>query len=269
MEKFPPAAQLDAERIRCHLGAQAGRFELCVVEQCESTNAVLLAEPAAADDRVRVLVCERQTHGRGRRGREWLSWGEASLTFSIRWQFRAGAPVPAGLSLVAGLALARTIEGLGAERIQLKWPNDVLFDGRKLAGILVELTQGRDRGAAAVIGVGINLRLPQGVAVPGDVPVADLARVLREVPDRNQLLALLLLEFQSLLETYAVGGFPALRGAWEQRNAHAGQAVRIGGEGVEIEGLCLGVDDDGALRVHTAHGVRRVLSGEVSLRPVA
>lgn len=257
---------LDTATIAAGLGPLAPDFALQVLQECPSTNAVLMDAPPADDGRVHVVVAERQTAGRGRRGRQWQSWPGGSLTFSALWRFAPGAPVPAGLSLVAGLAVVRCLEGLGVAGLQLKWPNDVLVNGHKLAGILVELQPGRGRTPAAVIGIGLNLRLPADAHIPDQPGVTDLAHHLGTLPSRSALLALLLRELHALLGTYAAAGFTALRGAWQQRNAFADLPVTISGEGTVMTGTCLGVDDDGALLVRTDHGTHRILSGEVSLR---
>lgn len=175
--------------------------------------------------------------------------------------------MPAGLSLVAGLALALTFEKLGVDGVQLKWPNDVLVNGHKLAGILVELLPGRGRTPAAVIGIGINMEIPQGVRIPGQAGVTDLTRELGTAPGREALLAAVLTDLHTLLQTYAAAGFGALRGAWQQRNAFAGLPVQISGEGSTVCGICIGTDEDGALLIRSDSGVVRILSGEVSLRP--
>ena len=249
------------------LGPLADRFALRWLETCESTNSELTAHPPSDDGRIHVLVAEHQRAGRGRRGRSWQSWPGASLTFSSLWRFPAGAPVPAGLSLVAGIALADALERLGVQGIQLKWPNDLLVHGRKLAGILVELVPGRGRTPAAVLGIGINLRLPPGVEIPDQPAVTDLHETLEgAVPARETVLAAVLEALCRLLDTYALVGFGALRGAWQQRNAFAELPVRISGEGAAVTGTCLGVDEDGALLVRTETGVERILSGDVSLR---
>ena len=251
------------------LGALAARFAIEWVDSCASTNSSLMAHPPADDGRVHVLVADRQSAGRGRRGRQWQSWAGGSLTFSLLWRFARGAPVPAGLSLVVGLAVARTIEQLGVLGVQLKWPNDVLVNGEKLAGILVELLPTRDRSLSAVIGIGINLQLPLDAHIEHHTGVTDLARVLEHAPpSRPALLARLLAELQTLLDTYALAGFPALKGAWEQRNAFAELPVRISGERDASDGICLGVDEDGALLLRTSDGVTRILAGDVSLRPL-
>jgi BirA family transcriptional regulator, biotin operon repressor / biotin---[acetyl-CoA-carboxylase] ligase len=257
---------LSADEILRRLGPLAGEFGLQVLAECTSTNSQLMDAPPADDGRVHVVVAERQTAGRGRRGRQWQSWSGGSLTFSSLWRFAPGAPVPAGLSLVAGLAVVRSLEKLGVQGLQLKWPNDVLVNGSKLAGILVELQPGRGRTPAAVVGIGINLRMPDDAHIPDQPAVTDLARQIDLVPAPEALLASVLTELHVLFDTYAAAGFAALRGAWQQRNAFADLPVRISGEGTDVIGICIGVDEDGALLVRTEHGVERILSGEVSLR---
>lgn len=255
------------------LGSLASAFEIRWVAECASTNSALLDAPPADDGRVHVLVADRQSAGRGRRGRPWLSWDDASLTFSALWRFPPGAPLPAGLSLVAGLALARALEHLGVPGVQLKWPNDVLVHGAKLAGILVELLPGRGRALTAVIGIGINLRLPADIDLPAAIPVTALDRVLEQppshpLPTRSAVLAAVLGELHPLLDIFAAAGFSPLRSAWQQRNAFADLPVCIHGENDTLTGLCAGVDVDGALLLRTADGVQRVLAGDVSLRPL-
>ena len=264
-----PSTRACATELASLLGARAHDFAIEWVACCDSTTALLVDVPPADDGRVHVLVTDRQTAGRGRRGRQWLSWEGASLTFSLLWRFAQGTPAPAGLSLAAGLALARALEQLGVEGVQLKWPNDVLVHGDKLAGILVELLPMRGRPPAAVIGIGLNLRLPADAVVPDQAGVADLAGALGgEPPSRPALLAAILGEFHRLFETYAAAGFPALRGAWEQRNAFADLPVAVRGESATLYGTCIGVDDDGALLLRGEDAIQRVLAGDVSLRPL-
>lgn len=241
------------------------RWEACVA----STNAALIDHLPADDGRVVVLGATEQTAGRGRRGRRWLAWAGGSLTFSVLWRFAPAAPAPAGLSLATGLALARALEKLGVGGIALKWPNDVLVQGRKIAGVLIELSTERDRRLAAVIGIGLNLRLPPDAGIPDQAGgVTDLASELGTTPTQEHVLAAVLAELHPLLTRYASAGFPPLRQAWQQLNAFAGLPVRVTSEGEEIVGRCVGVDDDGALLLDREHGVTRVLAGDVSLRQV-
>ena len=257
---------LDGAAVAAALGELASCFSLVFLPECDSTNSRLLTDAPPDDGRIHVLAADVQTAGRGRRGRVWQSWPGAGLTFSALWRFAPGSPVPAGLSLVAGLAVARALEDLGVEGVQLKWPNDVLIHGQKLAGILVELIPGRGRTPAAVVGIGINLCLPPDAAVEYPTGVTDMASSLAAPPGANLLLGLVLTQLYRLFDVYAAAGFGALRGAWQQRNAFADLPVRIVGEVDDLVGVCAGVDEDGALLLRTPGGVRRVLSGEVSLR---
>ena len=143
--------------------------------------------------------------------------------------------------------------------IQLKWPNDVLRDGRKLGGILIELQS----NTAAVIGIGLNLRLP--AAMPDDVRAG--AAALDLPPDPNTLLATVLAELLAVLDAFAAGGFAALREEWLARHAWTGRPVRVlAPHAVPIDGICAGVGDDGALLLETQTGTQRILSGDISLR---
>lgn len=253
-----PDIQLSVASIAAALGPLAARFDVDVLEECESTNSRLLARVDGAPSGS-VVVAERQTAGRGRMGRAWISDAAASLTFSLLWRLPHGAS-PSGLSLAVGVAVAEALQGLGVDDIALKWPNDVLRGGKKLGGILVELA-----GSAAVIGIGLNLRLP------ADLPpeVSGGATALDRELDRSALLAALLVALHDVLEQFGIGGFAALRDRWQALNAHAGAPVRVIAEfAVPVEGICMGVDVDGALLLETAVCVQRILSGDVSLRPV-
>jgi BirA family biotin operon repressor/biotin-[acetyl-CoA-carboxylase] ligase len=262
----PPEDRLDVTQLARELGPLAPFFATTILPCCDSSSSVLLEQAAAGAPRGAVVVCEQQTAGRGRRGRNWLAEPGGSLAFSLLWRFGEGASQPIGLSLAVGVAVARALEGWGL-RPRLKWPNDVLLDQRKLAGILIELASGKRGGVAAVIGIGVNLRLAP------DSPVrawgaADLAGVLNPLPGRNALLAALLRELLAVLETFGRHGFAGLRDAWLARHAHQDANVLLTPDvGQPIEGRARGVDHEGALLIDTAAGVQRVISGDVSLRP--
>lgn len=235
---------LDLEEIRAALGDVAPRVNVEILRECDSTNARLMAMPQAVSGTV--LCTERQTAGRGRRGRSWLH-SEESLAFSLLWRMPGN---PAGLSLAAGLALARVL----APSVQLKWPNDVLRDGHKLAGILIESpAPGR-----YVIGIGINV---------GDISnlPSDLHAAALPASDRSVCLGRVLAALVDVLDSFAQQGFAALREEWQHYDAFAGRAVRVIGV-EEQQGICRGVDSDGALLLETSVGMMRILSGDVSLR---
>jgi BirA family biotin operon repressor/biotin-[acetyl-CoA-carboxylase] ligase len=268
------AASLKLAQIAAALEAHGGwarRFDVEVLAECDSSNSQLLARAEAGAPAGTVIVAERQTAGRGRRGRGWQSAAGDSLTFSLLWRFPAGTPLD-GLSLAIGVALACALESLGVQseqNIRLKWPNDVLLQGRKLAGILIELVSGAHagEGTAVVIGIGLNLRLPQDLPDEIRRGAAALAETEAVLPAVHELLARLLIALGKQLEQFAVTGFAAVHAAWQQRHAFADCPVRLLDEvSPPRTGICRGVDAQGALLLETTAGLQHVVSGEVSLR---
>ena len=258
---------LDPILLQARLGLAAGRFDVDALAACDSTSSELMRRAEGGAPSGTVVVADRQAAGRGRRGRAWLSDPAGSLTFSLLWRFALRPDRLAGLSLAVGVALARALERLGADGVRLKWPNDVLLataDGyAKLAGILVEVTSDR-RGAAAVIGIGLNLQPPAG-DLPQ--PAAGLGQALAAPPERHAVLAAILGELAGVLDAFAVDGFAGQKSAWLERHAWQDRRVRLLGEGGAMQdGICRGVDDDGALLLDTGGSVERVFSGDVSLR---
>ena len=165
------------------------------------------------------------------------------------------------------MAAARALAAIGVARVQLKWPNDLLHAGRKLGGILIELHGGAQGCTGAVIGIGLNVRLPGNLRDAIEQPVTDIASIVDVAPRRNRLLAAMLVDLAQVLEQFAGHGFAPLRQEWMERHAHQGKAVTLfGGDGKTIVGTAAGVAEDGALLVETARGVERYLSGELSLR---
>jgi len=216
-----------------------------------------------------VLVADRQTAGRGSRGRTWVASPEASLTFSVLWGFSGGLERLSGLSLAVGVAVVRALERCGAAGVMLKWPNDILFGHAKLGGILVEL-HADDDDAKAVVGIGLNLRLPDsiGESSVAALPPAALEQIVAVLPERHVLLASLLAELARVFDGFAKDGFAGVREQWHACHAWQGRPVRLLRDGrIDKEGICAGADADGALLVRTADGLERCLSGDVSLRP--
>jgi len=259
-------APLSVPAIAAALGGAACRFDIDVLAECGSTNAELLVRAGHGAPSGTVLVAERQTAGRGRMGREWIAAPGDSLTFSLLWRFPAGTNL-SGLSLAVGVAVVRALQKVmrsgiqsdGAGDTALKWPNDILRDGGKLGGILIELQS----ATAAVIGIGLNLRLPD--AMPDEVRAT--AAALDLPVDPNALLATVLAELLAVLDAFAVAGFAALRDEWLARHAWTGRPVRVGSpHAAPLDGICAGVAEDGALLLETSGGTQRILSGDVSLR---
>jgi BirA family biotin operon repressor/biotin-[acetyl-CoA-carboxylase] ligase len=258
---------IDPALLEAMPGLPVGHFAIIALDACDSTSSEVMRRADQGAPAGTVVVADRQTAGRGRRGRTWLSAPAASLTFSLLWRFSGPPGRLSGLSLAVGVALAKGLESLGARGVRLKWPNDVLLaaaaDFAKLAGILVELATDR-LGTQAVIGIGVNLQAP---GEDLQQPATGLDQALMPLPDRHLVLAAILRELGLVLEAFAVDGFSGAKIDWQQRHAWQGLAVRlVADDGTALDGICEGVDDDGALLLATAAGVQRIFSGDVSLR---
>jgi len=267
----PSSLLIDPAHLQALLGEARGRFAVDAIAECDSTNTLLLDRAALGAPSGSVIVTDRQTAGRGSRGRQWLASPEASLTFSVLWSFPGGIERLAGLSLAVGVAVIHALEACGATGITLKWPNDVLYDDAKLGGILIEL-QSAGEAAQAVIGIGLNLSFPDSI-VEGQgfaLPPAALDEILIPLPEREALFAQLLIELAHVFDRFASGGFAVLRDEWQKRHAWQDKPVRLLRDGkVEKEGICRGADINGALLVQTEVGIERCLSGDLSLRAVS
>jgi BirA family biotin operon repressor/biotin-[acetyl-CoA-carboxylase] ligase len=245
----------------------ADQIKIEVVAETGSTNADLLARLDSLDGAT-LLIAERQNAGRGRAGRSWLSAPGASLTFSLAWKFNGPLHKLLGLPLAVGVALADSMIELGVP-VTLKWPNDVLKDGAKLAGVLIETRSCTAVNAAAatwaVIGIGINLLLPDALEAQIERPAA-CAPWLAQM-DRNQLMAALLTHLARALAQFDAASFAAFQPRWNLLHAHQGQEVVIIDHGQIVhEGICCGVDHLGRLLLESAGRRLEVVSGDVSLR---
>lgn len=248
----------------CRETAQQVAIE--VVAETGSTNADLLARVNQLAVPT-LLAAEIQTAGRGRAGRAWLSAPGASLTFSLAWKFKRPVQDLVGLPLAVGVVIAETLMLFHVD-VQLKWPNDVLKDGKKLAGILIETTSAKNMSHDeiwAVIGIGLNIAMPADLAAQIGRPVADAALLQ---PDRNALLAALLNGLSEALVVFEPQGFHAFMARWNLLHAYAGQSVVVLERGrILHEGVAAGVDHIGRLLLDTASGRIAVMAGDVSLRP--
>lgn len=275
----PPAsaASLSAARVGQLLAPHAALLTIRSVASTGSTNADLLAEAQAdpAAMQPTALVAAIQTAGRGRAGRVWHSAPDATLTFSLAWRFERTVQQLAGLPLAIGVALADALAALG-QPVALKWPNDILLDGAKLAGVLIETAGNKSTsrqpdgyGAGnltwAVIGIGLNLALPAALAAHLQRSVASAAAL--HAMEREQLLATLLDHLTAALFAFEQDGFAAFQERWNRQHAFAGQAVNILDNGIVLQqGVACGVDAGGRLLLETSSGTVAVMAGDVSLR---
>lgn len=260
----PPSPAVDIERLRLLMHRALPGWRADLVDVCSSTNDLLMVEPWQPGMPSQLLIASRQTAGRGRRGRPWASSDGASLTFSLRHAFALAPAALAGLSLALGCALAEALEREGGPVLQLKWPNDLWYDGGKLGGVLIELSSPRASSSLVVAGVGINLMAPEAVA-EFDYPVSSVARSGATL-DRESLMLALCCAADAAFQEFEAKGFAPFRARWNARNLHAEQDVSTHGGGEPLAGRCMGVDEDGALLILTPLGPRRVLAGDVSMR---
>jgi BirA family biotin operon repressor/biotin-[acetyl-CoA-carboxylase] ligase len=266
-----PASALSAARITAFAGHHAEQCQIEVVAETGSTNADLLARVAGGAQPVlsapTLLVAQTQTAGRGRAGRAWLTAPSAALTFSLAWPFAAPLQALVGLPLAVGVTIAETLADFGVE-VQLKWPNDVLQGGRKLAGVLIETATAPDQQIWAVIGIGVNLAMPEQLQEQIGRRTANLPASVAQ--DRELLLGALLSALAQNMRQFESLGLAAFVERWNRLHAFAGQQVLILDQGETLhEGRALGIDRIGRLLLQTDGGSSpiAIMAGDISLRP--
>ena len=241
------------------------RVAVEAVARTGSTNVDLMLRLASLS-RPLLRVADRQSAGRGRAGRPWRSDPAATLTFSLAWRFERPLQALLGLPLAVGVALVEALQVFGVPA-QLKWPNDVLRDGAKLAGILVETAAdvAQPQRTWAVVGIGLNLDVPPGLEDELERSIG-AARELR-VPPRETVLAVIASALAGALDEFERCGLGAFLPRWQACHAYAGQAVRIIDHGSVVhEGTATGIDAVGRLLIDTRQGPVAVMAGDVSLR---
>ena len=267
-----PTPVCTPERIRALCGPAAQEVVIETIDETGSTNADLLARLALKAPHCQqmaprhLLLAHNQTAGRGRAGRSWLASREGSLTFSLAWKFQRRVQDLVGLPLAIGVAIAEAMAHFQIE-VQLKWPNDVLRQGKKLAGVLIETsasTEPQQAAIWAVIGIGINIHVPDDLADRIGQPVAHMSA---GTVQRDLLMASLLDGLAQAMNLFEEQGFAAFAARWNALHAHAGQEVVMLDHGRVLHaGRAVGVDDIGRLLLDSAGGRIAVMAGDVSLR---
>ncbi|SDT11964.1 BirA family transcriptional regulator, biotin operon repressor / biotin-[acetyl-CoA-carboxylase] ligase [Halopseudomonas litoralis] len=232
----------------------------------DSTNAQLMSRLSMDNPRPLACIAEQQSAGKGRRGRDWVSPYGQNIYLSLALPFSGGAQRLEGLSLLVGLVLVETLEAGGFSGCALKWPNDVLLDGRKLAGILIEIAGDLTSDCVAVIGVGVNVLMNDADAAIDQAWTSLLLSRQGGTLNRNLLIAEFIRRLLSAVEAFRAEGFAPYVNAWERRDAWRGLPVCVRSGTTSIEGVELGVDARGALRLGTVDGEVLLNGGEVSLR---
>ena len=201
-------------------------------------------------------LAECQTAGRGRRGKPWGSPFGCQLILSMYWRLEQGMAAAMGLSLAVGVAVVQALESLGYPGVELKWPNDLYYQGRKLAGILVEMSGSAGASCHLVIGVGLNLAMPSREGERIDQAWSELRHIQPELVDRNLLAGRVLDHLQQAMLTFEQEGLASFVADWNRLDHFAGRPVRLLMGEQEIRGVARGIDDRGALRLETAEGIK-------------
>lgn len=244
--------------------APSCNWPIHISDSIDSTNAEALRAVDRGEAAPFLVLAERQTSGRGRRGRRWASPFAENIYYSLVLRIDGGMRQLEGLSLVVGLAVLQTLRGLGISGAGLKWPNDVLVGQKKIAGILLELVGDPADVCHVVLGVGINVNMQMTDEV--DQQWTSMRLESGKAFDRNHLVAELGQMLQFYLKRHQEGGFPAIQAEWEHNHLWQGRAVSLIAGVNRIDGEVLGIDSQGALRLKV-DGVEKVFSGgELSLR---
>ncbi|ASK20905.1 biotin--[acetyl-CoA-carboxylase] ligase [Halomonas sp. N3-2A] len=266
-----PLEPLDGAKIVERLPASARHLltRLFIEDQLPSSNEYVRERFAQGAGHGEVCFAELQTAGRGRRGRVWSTpWGQ-SLMLSLGWRFESGVNALEGLSLAVGVVVAQVLEQYGVSP-KLKWPNDILLAEKgselgKLAGILIEVTGDAAGPCEVVIGIGINLSLPDSLRAAIDQPVAALFDAKAGI-SRNQLAADMVSELLDMLAGFESEGFAPWRDEWNSRHAYAGLPIRIIQGERSSDAVAREVDESGNLWVTENDHSRRLSGGEISVR---
>jgi len=257
-----PLTLLDSVAIAEH--ASSCNWPILVLDSIDSTNAEALRAIERGQTAPFLVLAERQTSGRGRRGRKWVSPFAENIYCSLVLRIEGGMRQLEGLSLVVGLAVMQALRVSGVSGAGLKWPNDVLVGQKKIAGILLELVGDPADVCHVVLGVGINVNMQMTEEV--DQQWTSMRLESGQAFDRNRLVAQLGQMLQAYLSRHQVEGFSAIQAEWEQNHLWQGRAVSLIAGVNQIDGEVLGIDSQGALRLKVG-GVEKIFSGgELSLR---
>lgn len=236
-----------------------------VEREIDSTNATLKRRALSEDIHGVALFAETQSAGRGRLGRVWVSPPKSNIYLSLGWRTGLEPLELAGLSLAVGCTIGEGLERNFGLKMQLKWPNDLYLGGKKCGGVLIDLVQSSNQDWTVVVGVGLNVAMPNSGGNDIDQPWTDLGSHSAVPLTRNEVGGQLLGALVPLLSSWQVGAFSQWRESWSRRDLMAGHQITVQQGNHSISGRADGVDQSGALRVVTNEGLTVVQSGEASM----
>lgn len=254
-----PISLIDSTRLVRSIEGRCFYFD-----EISSTNGFMLGhsgELKSGD----VCIAEYQSAGRGRRGRTWVSPYGHHLYFSQFWSFPQGIAQAMGLSLVVACALVEVFRSYNVKDIGVKWPNDIYLNHKKLAGVLIEMSGQADGECQLIIGIGVNMSMSEEQAKEIDQPWSDLS-TLDRMPDKTDLVIALQKQLKRDLQLFEREGLMAFKARWQVADLFYGKDIRLFMGENHVDGICRGVDEQGAVLLETADGIKAFIGGEISLR---
>lgn len=262
---LPPYVALNENIIRETLNSEILHQldSLQVFTEVTSTNDILWQKAQNGITGTAICLAEMQTAGRGRRGSQWMSPASGNIYLSIMRSLNSES-VRNGLSIAIGIALINTLQEEGVEGLQLKWPNDVLHNRRKLAGILVESRYGSQN--YVTVGIGLNLSLPDNLHTAIPQPIISLEQLCDPLPCRNRLAAKIIQNMIETLELFSHRGLSDFLPLWPQYDALHNQAINIISENGQFTALACGINEQGELRYMRDQQVAYLSNSHLSIR---
>jgi BirA family biotin operon repressor/biotin-[acetyl-CoA-carboxylase] ligase len=259
---------LDASQIQQQLLARAAIELHCleVHQSVDSTNELAMRSAQQSSISGSVFLAEAQSAGKGRRGRNWISPYGRNIYLSAVYGFSGGVAAVEGLSLAVGVVVVRALEAIGVRNIGLKWPNDILWSGRKLGGVLLEISGDPAGACEVIVGIGINVQMSAREAAMVDQEWVNLSEITGRFLDRSKVVAHVLNGLLPMLGSYANCGFSCYRDAWQALDCFNGLPVVLVAGDTRIGGVARGVNEAGALCMETVDGMQFFSGGEISLR---
>jgi len=247
---------------------QARLEKIEILDNIPSTNDYLLHSLQARPNKNYACFAEKQTHGKGRRGRTWIAPFAKNIYLSVLWRFPQDPSALSGLSLAIAVSIIETLKHYTTtQELGIKWPNDVLYKNHKLAGILVELAGESNDNCSAVIGVGLNVDMPNASHQYITQPWADLQNMTQTIVDRNEVAGLLLSHLVNTLILFQNQGFHAFTEKWQTLDLTLGKPISLTNSASEkLQGIGRGINEQGHFLLETPCGIKSFSSGEVSIR---